>query len=82
MRSSIPIEGGTDMEDYNIRRARRARNSRAHILIPSNARYTTLPSADVLLDPDMVEEILAAHGKSDHSAEEEEQVVGTHVSRK
>ncbi len=70
------------MEGRSIRRVKRTRTSRAHILIPSNARYTTLPSADVLLDPKMVEEILAAHSKPDHSTDEEKHVVGTHASHK
>lgn len=82
MRSSIPNEGGTEMDDRSIRRARRARTSHSRILISSNARYTTLPSADVLLDPVMVEEILAAHGKQDHTSKEEEQAVSTHAARK
>lgn len=70
------------MESHNIRRARRTRAGRAHILIPSNARYTTLPSADVLLDPNMVEEILAAHNKLKHSTEEDKHAHGVHATHK
>jgi hypothetical protein len=48
------------------RKARRIRQNgsvKIRIEIPKGMKFTTLPSADVLLDPNMVKEILAAREK-------------------
>lgn len=54
------------MSDPEFRKSRRARNARVHVRIPVDTKYTTLPSADVLLDPNMVREIVSARIADSH----------------
>lgn len=51
------------MKSRRVRKTRRNSSVKIHIEIPEGMKFTTLPSADVLLDPNMVKEILAAQEK-------------------
>lgn len=60
-------ERGVEMADQGIRKTHGSRPEPTRVNMPANIRYTTLPSADVLLDPEMVREIVAARNARVHS---------------
>lgn len=67
------------MKSRKTRRIRQNRSTKIRMEIPEGMKFTTLPSADVLLDPKMVKEILSARDKEIKREENSEKTLSKAV---